>query len=674
MWDKADGSPTCQVAPGSSELQRENNVLRQENTRLKQRAEREQRPSDERFSVMANPAQDAIMMMDAKGHITFYNKTAESMFGWTADEAMGKDLHTLMVPQRFHQAYREGLAHFQHTGQGPAIGKTLELTTLRKDGTEFPVEISLAAVMLNDEWHAMGIVRDITERKRAEEVLPESEKQLQDILNSIVAGVLIIDPQTHTIIDVNESGAAMVGMSRDDIIGKTCHEFVCPAERGQCPVTELGQSMDESERVLVRADGSTLPIVKSVKEGTFRGRSCLVESLVPIAEHKKAENELKESLSLLEATLESTADGILVVNHEGHIRSCNTQFKKLWRIPEDIIQSGDDRKVMSFVLGQLKDPDQFVSKVRELYSQPAEESVDMIDFADGRVFERYSKPHVVGDQITGRVWSFRDVTEQHRAQQGQEALMRQVAAANEELTHFAYVVSHDLKAPLRGIKLLTEWLCSDYADKLGDDAKEQLDLLQNRVGRMHNLIEGVLQYSRVGRIKEDMLSIDLNALLSSVVDAIAPPEHISVTVQGSLPTIKGEKTRIMQIFQNLLTNAVKYMDKPQGHVTVACVDEENAWRFGISDNGPGIETKHFERIFRIFQTLAPKDEFESTGVGLTLVKKIVELYGGNVWVESVLGEGSTFFFTLPKQDSTAQDERSADADLQDNTDHERTEL
>ena len=227
--------------------------------------------------------------------------------------------------------------------------------------------------------------------------------------------------------------------------------------------------------------------------------------------------------------------------------------------------------------------------------------------------------------------------------------LRRVADINEELTHFAYIVSHDLKAPLRGIKLIAEWLCADYGDRLGDEGRKQLDLLQNRVDRMHNLIEGVLQYSRVGRIKENWTSVDLNRLLPDIVDAIAPPDHVEIVVEGSLPVIECERTRITHVFQNLLTNAVKYMDKPHGRVEVACVERDDAWQFSVCDNGPGIEEKHFERIFRIFQTLAPRDEFESTGIGLALVKKIVEMYGGGVWVESEVGRGSTFSFTFPKQ-------------------------
>jgi len=249
----------------------------------------------------------------------------------------------------------------------------------------------------------------------------------------------------------------------------------------------------------------------------------------------------------------------------------------------------------------------------------------------------------------------RDITERKQAEKRRAELLKELESANRELKDFAYVASHDLKAPLRGIKTLAEWLSTDYADKLGEQGKEQMGLLLRRVERMHNLIEGILQYSRVGRVQENRAAVNLNKLMSEIIDTLAPPANITITVENELPTIESEPTRIGQVFQNLLSNAVKYMDKPQGQIKVSCVEEDGFWKFGVADNGPGIEEKYFERIFQIFQTLSSRDDFESTGIGLTITKKIVELYGGKIWVESKVGEGSTFFFTLPKKEMGVKD-------------------
>jgi light-regulated signal transduction histidine kinase (bacteriophytochrome) len=165
----------------------------------------------------------------------------------------------------------------------------------------------------------------------------------------------------------------------------------------------------------------------------------------------------------------------------------------------------------------------------------------------------------------------------------------------------------------------------------------------------------VLEYSRVGYVKEERVEVDLNKVVPEIIDAVAPPENIAITVENKLPVIECEQTRITQVFENLLSNAVKYTDKPQSQIKIGCVEEDDFWKFSVADNGPGIEEKHFEKIFQIFQALAPRNEFESTGVGLTVTKRIVELYDGKIWVESKVGEGSTFFFTLPKQKIGAKD-------------------
>ena len=169
---------------------------------------------------------------------------------------------------------------------------------------------------------------------------------------------------------------------------------------------------------------------------------------------------------------------------------------------------------------------------------------------------------------------------------------------------------------------------------------------------MDGLIDGILQYSQVGRVKEVAVEVDLNRLVREVIDLLAPPQHITVSLENSLPTVRVEPTRIQQVFQNLLSNAIKYMDKPEGEIRISCGAEGKQWKFSISDNGPGIDRQHFEKIFQLFQTLAPRDRVESTGVGLALVKKIVEMYGGRVWVKSTVGQGSAFLFTLPRTTST----------------------
>jgi signal transduction histidine kinase len=249
----------------------------------------------------------------------------------------------------------------------------------------------------------------------------------------------------------------------------------------------------------------------------------------------------------------------------------------------------------------------------------------------------------------------KEIIERKKAEQRQAHLLEQLEKTNQELKDFAYIVSHDLKAPLRGISTLVKWISADYADKFDQEGKEQMDLLLNRVDRMHNLINGILQYSRVGRMNEEKIQVNLNELVPDIVDTLAPPENITIKIENELPVMECGRTCITQVFQNLISNAIKYMDKPQGHIRISCIEEESCWKFSVADNGPGIEEKYFEKIFQMFQTLRPRDEVESTGVGLTVVKKIIEVHGGRIWVESKVGEGSTFLFTVSKQQASVED-------------------
>jgi two-component system sensor kinase FixL len=229
-----------------------------------------------------------------------------------------------------------------------------------------------------------------------------------------------------------------------------------------------------------------------------------------------------------------------------------------------------------------------------------------------------------------------------------ERANRELLAINKELDSFSYAVSHDLKAPLRAIANLSEWLVQDYGDKLDNEGKSQLEMLHHRAEYMQTLINGILEYSRIGRVRGDIVEIDLRELIGQAVELLQPRSGIHIQIPADLPKIHAEKTRIHQLFQNLLDNAIKFMDKPKGDIRVGYEDAGVHWQFSVSDNGPGIEQRYFEKIFQLFQTLEARDKMDSTGVGLALVKKIVDLYGGSIRVQSEIGKGSTFFFTLPK--------------------------
>lgn len=377
-----------------------------------------------------------------------------------------------------------------------------------------------------------------------------------------------------------------------------------------------------------------------------------------MGERRRAEEALQQSSARIDMLLDSVAEGIYGVDMQGNCTFINPAGLHLLGYQEETELLG--KHMHDLIHYTRADGSHYPAAECRLYcSLQSHENIHVDDELfwrkDGSSFlvDYWSRPIESNGEVNGAVVTFFDITERKQAEEQQARLLQELESANEELKNFGYVVSHDLKAPLRAIGSLANWLSADYADKFDDEGKEHMRLLISRVYRMDGLIDGILQYSRVGRVKETIVAVDLNRLVRDVIDLLAPPKNITVSIVNPLPTVMTEPTRIQQLFQNLLSNAIKYMDKPEGEIRIACVAEGRQWKFSITDNGPGIEQQHFEKIFQLFQTLAPRDRVESTGVGLALVKKIVEMYGGRIWLESTVGRGSTFFFTLPRTAATA---------------------
>jgi signal transduction histidine kinase len=244
---------------------------------------------------------------------------------------------------------------------------------------------------------------------------------------------------------------------------------------------------------------------------------------------------------------------------------------------------------------------------------------------------------------------------QHVEQKAEELarLTRELERSNRELDQFAYVASHDLKAPLRGIANLTEWIEEDLGDSISGESREHMRLLKGRVHRMEALIDGILAYSRAGRVQDKPQRVDVEKLLEESLELLAPPPGTEVVVGAGMPTIDTERVPLQQVFMNLIGNAIKYSHRPGARIEVAVEHREHHHQFSVSDNGPGIAPQYRDRIWQIFQTLAPRDKVEGTGIGLSVVRKIVEARGGRTWLESDVGKGTTFYFTWPHNPGAA---------------------
>ncbi len=242
---------------------------------------------------------------------------------------------------------------------------------------------------------------------------------------------------------------------------------------------------------------------------------------------------------------------------------------------------------------------------------------------------------------------FAEIQRHKETEKQLEETAERLNKSNLDLDQFAYAASHDLRSPLRAIENLVKWIEEDCYALLPETSRNNFDLIKKRMHRLDALIVGMLEYSRSGHVTQQLEQIDLNQLLSEITDYLAPPAHIKFKIDTLLPVIVVDKAKITQVFLNLIGNAIKYNDKPQGYINIGHGVIRDYYQFYVTDNGCGIDPQFHHKVFEIFQTLHPRDEIESSGIGLAIVKKIVEKAGGEIWLTSAVSEGTTFFFTWP---------------------------
>ncbi len=242
-----------------------------------------------------------------------------------------------------------------------------------------------------------------------------------------------------------------------------------------------------------------------------------------------------------------------------------------------------------------------------------------------------------------------DITQLRRDEAELRRQADELERSNQELDDFAYIASHDLKAPLRGIENLSKWISEDAKDVLPETSREHLRKLRQRVARLDRLLDDLLQYSRAGQMMGDVMEINTGPLVRAVVELLTPPPGFVVDVSPDMPTLRAHKTPLELVFRNLIDNAIKHHHRTEGRIEVSAVSHDRFVEFTVKDDGPGIPAEYHEHIFRMFQTLKPRDELEASGMGLAVVKKVVERQGGQISVESRDGQGTAFRFTWPKR-------------------------
>ncbi|WP_437576182.1 PAS domain S-box protein [Sorangium sp. So ce887] len=498
------------------------------------------------------------------------------------------------------------------------------------------------------------------ENTRLREGSLAAEKRFRSMVEATTVVVWRTDPGGHVVED-SPSWRGFTGQSYEEWAGYGWLDAVHPDDRERADAAWRGavasRSRYEVEYRLRRRDGSWahtvargVPLVAD-DGAIYEWVGCNVD----VSDIRRAEEAFRVQHRLVRTIAENATLGLLMMDAHQRCTFMNPAAEKITGFRFDEIQA-IDRPLHEIVHHTRPDGSRYPMEEcpidRALPRKSQEQGEDVFVRQDGSFYHVAftASPILDGDVPVGTVIELRDITEQKRAEAERERLITALERSNKELDQFAYVASHDLKAPLRGIANLTQWIEEDLAGTLGGASREHMTLLRGRVRRMEALIDGILDYSRAGRLRHALEPVDVGQILADVVELIAPAPEASVEVAPGLPVLRTERIPLQQVFMNLISNALKHARRADARVRVGHRDAGLHHEFFVEDNGPGIAPEFHERVWGLFQTLEARDKVEGTGIGLSVVKKIVESRGGRIWIDSPRGPGATFRFTWQKRD------------------------
>jgi PAS domain S-box-containing protein len=587
---------------------------------------------------------EGIIVQDAEGDFIFVNPAAAEILGYTPGELMGEPWTTIIPPDQQPIVQRDGerLMHGE-------IDRC-ELVFMRKDGQRITVLVS-GAPRYDVEGHVVGtmaVFTDITARKRAEEALRENEEKYRALFEEALNPILLVDEDARYI-DANKAALKFLECDRDELLDKHVWDFSPPAlvERQKQEHAPFVDRRTLETDYLVH--GTIKALLLNVVPVEIKGRTILYGIGQDITERKRMEEALRESEEKYRFLAEHVTDVITRHASDGTYLYVSPSCKRLFDYdPEALIGA----QPLEFL-----HPDEVDRFVKEYQEQAAKGDIVRIEYRrrikDGRYLWIENTSRVIRDSQTGEIQEvvcvLRDITARKRVEQVLLAQAEDLERINAELQQLAHAVSHDVAAPLRMIRYGAQTLKQDYKDSLDNAAMEILDYVMEEAKWMQRLIDDLREYSRVNTQGRPFAPTDCEEVLAQALRhlALEIEDTGAVVTHDPLPTVMADEAQMVQLFQNLISNALKYHGETPPQVRVTAERADGEWMLAVRDHGIGIESRHFERIFGIFERLHTREEYDGTGVGLAVCQRIVERHGGRIWVESEVGQGSTFYFTLP---------------------------
>jgi PAS domain S-box-containing protein len=623
--------------------------------------------SEARYRGLLEAAPDAMVIVNQAGEIVLLNLQTEKLFGYHRNELIGQQVKNI-IPEGFAERLIADGTRTAAEALAQQIGTGIELNGRRKDGSGFPIEIMLSPLENAEGILVTAAIRDISVRKAAEEhlVQMEARRQLMDdslreseeryrlLLDGVQNYAIFMINPLGEIVSWNAGAERIKGYRAEEIIGQN---FSCffpseDIERGwpeEILRMTAASGRHEEQGMRVRKDGSQFlanVIFTALRDpaGYLRGFSEFSHDL----------SERKESEARYRGLLEAAPDAMVIVNQSGEIVLLNLQTEKLFGYHRDELIGQQVKNIIpeGFAERLIADGTRTAAEALAQQIGTGIELNGRRKDGSGLPIEIMLSPleNAEGILVTAAI---RDISLRKAAEKHLVQTVGKLKRSNEQLQQFAYVSAHDLQEPLRMVASYTQLLAKRYKGRLDSDADEFINYAVDGCNRMQSLIRDLLAYSRSGQDGKPLRAVSSESVLKEALTNLqaAIAESGASVTHDSLPTIASDNSQLVQIFQNLVGNAIKYRgaSAPRVHVSAA-KNGGKEWIFSVQDNGLGIDSKYFERIFIIFQRLHGREDFSGTGIGLAICKKTVERLGGRIWVESKLEKGSTFYFSLPESE------------------------
>jgi PAS domain S-box-containing protein len=509
----------------------------------------------------------------------------------------------------------------------------------------------------------MGISRDITDRKQAEEALRRSREEFKDLFDNAPVGFHELDAEGR-LTRINNTELKMLGYTAEELLGQFVWKLSTDEEMSRrATLAKLGGGQTPAqgyERMFRRKDGSTIPslvhdrLMKNA-DGVITGIHSTIEDITArkAAEKSLARRtaELARERLFLRTLIDNLPDIIFAKDAQSRFTLVNTACAG--QLGAGSVEAVPGKTDADFVSPELAS--QYLADEKELMQsgRPVTKEEAFQHKGTGEIrWSLTTKVPLKDDagKVVGLIGIARDITDRKAAEAQLQNTMADLERSNKELEQFAYIASHDLQEPLRMVSSYTQLLAKRFEGQLDEKTQKYVHYAVDGASRMQSLINDLLAYSRVGRRGKPLESADSHAILGEALRNLAAriEETHAVITNGDLPTVRADASQLVLVFQNLISNAIKFRREGIPGIHVSARDKGGEWLFAVKDNGIGIESRHAQRVFEIFQRLHTREEYPGTGIGLSVCKRVVERHGGKIWFESEPGSGTTFFFTIPK--------------------------